>query len=254
MSKIPSMMTTLRLGALLCGGLSLSLGLAGCGAAAEADSDAAAPATARLASLRLQGGARVEFLEPEAGRVIVVADAALPQLDRKIAPAALYEQLSGQAAPAALRDAEARSIARQRARTLGPVAPDQTLEPASDLRRDLPGGVASTAQGLSAADFSASYCPSGSFGFYFCMTNRTGDGSHDISSVDWLRAYANAYRGQVQLKLSYRNMWGNWINIYNQTVPEDTVKTVYTSDNDRYLTEVTQASGDGYHWSVYGDK
>ena len=118
----------------------------------------------------------------------------------------------------------------------------------------LPGGVASTAQGLSAADFSASYCPSGTFGFYFCLTNRTGDGSHDISSVDWLRAYANAYRGQVQLKLSYRNLWGNWINIYNQTVPEDTVKTVYTFDNDRYLTEVTQASGDGYHWSVYGDK
>ena len=119
--------------------LSLCLGLltaalvgAGCGASDPGDPsapapgahDAAAPALGQpLASLRLADGAQVDFYEPEAGRVLVIASGAL-QIDRRVEPSALYQRLSGQPAPAALVQAETRAaLARAPARAALSPAP-----------------------------------------------------------------------------------------------------------------------------------
>lgn len=264
MSNISRITSGFRSSGLLLGALSLAMGLGGCGAPeAEAPQtpavEAAASAVPNLvASLRLQDGTQVDFHEPVAGHVIVIASAALPQLEGKIAPVALYESLSGTPAPVALVQAAERA-ALSGALRASQGAPAVTAAGINESKADAPQklrapGVGASVHALSAADFSASYCPSGSYNFYYCWTNRTGNGDLDISSVDWLRTYANAYRGQVLLSLSYRNVWGNWIQLASVSMPENTVKTLYTSDNDRYLVEISQASGDGYHWSTYGDK
>ncbi|XXT14551.1 hypothetical protein WME94_30315 [Sorangium sp. So ce429] len=86
--------------------LALGLCLAGgCAVEQEAGDEAVEEGLAPITSLRLSNGAEVRFYEPEEGLVLTFTTGEVPGAAEELPPVALYEALSGQAAPQVLIDA-----------------------------------------------------------------------------------------------------------------------------------------------------
>ncbi|XYH92726.1 hypothetical protein ACMHYB_33240 [Sorangium sp. So ce1128] len=62
--------------------------------------------------------------------------------------------------------------------------------------------------------------------------------------------------GSIQITVSYKNMWGNWIVVFDQTVSSAGSVTTYDTDNnDRYKVTISSVSaGDVYHLAIHGDR
>jgi hypothetical protein len=268
-AHLDSMARNLVVGRSLRGVVALALGVAalsGCGAPPSEDAadgqgePAAAPQTIPnlIASVRLTNGTRVDFHEPEPGQVFAVATGDVPGGVDGPSAVAFYEALANRSAPTELLEAQRRvDEARLHDAPHAAVVPSDARE----ARLDAPppelsarNGIGTSVQGLTAAGFQSSYCPSGSFGFYYCWTNRTGDGTITVTSVSSIHAYINAYRGQVMMSVYHRASalfpWS--LNVSVNVTGASSVWSWSSTTNGGYKIEVTQASGDGYHESVYG--
>jgi hypothetical protein len=217
-----------------------AVGMTGClQDGTESEDGAAAP----IASFET-GAGRVDFYEPEPGRVVVFSQAELADDVEDLQPRAMYEALSGRTAPVALREAQERADRARAERQPGSPAADRVSAPER-----------SPLASLSSADFQASFCNPGSVDFDYCWPNSTNNYSIDISSVDWIHAHVNAVSGAVTMSMYYRTTFGGWNLMFSDNVSgSGTVITQSTTDNDRYLVQITNASGDTYHLAIHGDK
>jgi hypothetical protein len=217
-----------------------------------------------LATVALDDGGSFELHEPMPGELVAIylgkEDSTYREmfgdLERgDLTHAAMYEAISGDKAPAALLDAESRSItARARLEAQRPAADLEAdvVAPQDTLVGSTENGIGSARAALTATAFSASCCPSG-WGYLYCWTSRTGSGSVTRNSLS-MYTYLNTYAGgQVTHELEYRNVWGNWVTYVSQTVAVGSVSYIARSGiwSDR-RTSISLASGDSYHVSIYG--
>lgn len=236
--------------------------LLACGGAEEGTLETAEMPLQLLTSIALPDGASVEFHEPLPGEMVAIyvgKDESFRDmfegLDRgTMTHVGLYEAISGAEAPAALAEAEARLVAARQEVAEFPRTqdePDRAVVPSAAVNDSLSVEMGSTRSNLTATDFSGTYCPNG-WGYLYCWTNRTGSASVTRTTIS-MYTYLNPYRGSVNHKLQYKNIWGNWVTYVSQTVPEDNISYISRSGIwSTRRTKVTQASGDGYHVSIYG--
>jgi hypothetical protein len=68
-------------------------------------------------------------------------------------------------------------------------------------------------------------------------------------------AQVNPYRGDVRIKLYRKNTWGSWKLQTSRAVPEG--YTAYVSDDITWKrgqkVTLSEAAGDGFHYSVLAD-
>ena len=211
-----------------------------------------------LTSVELADGGRLELHEPIPGELVAIYvgreaeyGVVFEDLERgALTHVQVYEALSGQKAPAALVEAEARSIAA-RANLPEDAVVTSSFDAPSVAARSTTNGIGSSRAALSASDFIADYCPSG-WGFLYCWTSRTGSGSVTRTSLS-MYTHLNAYDGQVVHKMEYENIWGNMVTYVSNVVPEGYLS--YISRSGLWTTRktsISQADGNGYHVSIYG--
>jgi len=216
-----------------------------------------------LASVALSDGGSIEFHEPMPGELVAIYVGKDPTLGQKfddlergdLTHAQLFESLAGRKAPAALVEAEGREIAAlariQAHRPAGAGEADLFDAPPAVAGPATVNGIGSTRASMTAADFIAGYCPSG-WGYLFCWTSRTGSGSVTKTSIS-MYTYLNAYNGSVLHELLYQNVFGNWVTYVSNVVPQGFLS--YASRSGIWTTRktsISQATGDGYHVSIYG--
>jgi hypothetical protein len=166
--------------------------------------------------------------------------------------AALYEAMSGEAAPTALVEAEGRARA---ARAVAKADPSTGSERRSVHDPLVDTGTSKTGTGtpfssLTEDEFMRLYCPSG-WSYLYCWTSRTDD------YWLWRTGYSmytnlNTYRGSLIHELAY---WSNggWIIYVSRVVPQDYISYIGAwGVIIPRLTNVAQAGGDAYHLSIYG--
>ncbi|WP_437629513.1 hypothetical protein [Sorangium sp. So ce854] len=242
----------------------LALGLSalgGCAVEHAPGDEAVEEGLAPITSLRLEDGAEIRFFEPEEGSVIVVSTGEVLEPLKGQPPVAVYEALSGQAAPPALIAAQARvDEARLAAGPRhAPVEPEVEVEeapPAPQARAAE--GLGTAAQALSAASFQSSYCNSTSYDFNYCWTDSSVGRTVTINSVANIHVHADATVGSIQVKVSRKKgVLGSWKTVFNQTVSTAGALdvTAYTdTDNGKYEVVVSSVSAaDVYHLAVHGD-
>jgi hypothetical protein len=229
---------THRLGGLLLGAAIVAV----TGCVGDVDAPSTSTDGAPIASVVLDSGDVVDFLEPAPGVIVISSDAPVDLPDGPMAPVALYESLSGEAAPAALVEAQRRADEARAGLTFTGAGLEGVRPPAR-----------AEVAALSAADFAAAWCSPGGATFAYCWTNSTGNYEIDVGRVDWVHAHANMFSGSATLSMYRRDFWGNWDLIFSDTVTGwATVITQSTTDRDRYLIKMSNASGDTYHLSVHG--
>ncbi len=212
-----------------------------------------------LTSVALADGGSFELHEPIPGELVAIyvgREAGYGELFKDLERGAIthvqaYETLSGERAPAAVVQAEARSIAARANVPEDAVVSSSFEAPPSVTSPSTTNGVGSSRAALSAADFIDDYCPSG-WGYMFCWTSRTGPGSVIRTSLS-MYTHLNAYDGQVVHKMEYENVWGNMVTYVSRVVPEGYLS--YISRSGLWTTRrtsISQADDDGYHVSIYG--
>jgi hypothetical protein len=231
------------------------LALVACG---EAPDPAGADLTPdhRIASLALDDGSQIDFYE-SADEILMHATAgsltgrAVAEVGLALdAPVDVFLTLSGGAeVPMALVQAQARVETLE-----APVAEAffDALEPPADPSDAAAGaGLSQRQQPLSAGDFRAQHCPSG-WEFLICWTQVTGSATVDRRGFS-MQSVANVYRNVVTHSLQHRS-WGSWVTDFSISVHSGDVNTfgAYGGFNKRRRARVRNASGDGYHLSVYG--
>ncbi|XXY50739.1 hypothetical protein WME91_06300 [Sorangium sp. So ce269] len=258
---ILSMLRDLSMARPACRAAALALGLClagGCAVEQESGDEAVEEGLAPITSLQLSNGAEVRFYEPEEGLVVTFATGEVPRDAEGLAPVALYEALSGQGAPPALIDAQARMdqarLSRGPRRT--PTEADRVEETPPSPQAGPADGLGVAAQALTGVAFQSSYCDGTGNDFDYCWTDSSVSRTTEIASVDWLHAHADAIVGSIQITVSYKNMWGNWIVVFDQTVSSAGSVTTYdTGNNDRYKVTISSVSaGDVYHLAIHGDR
>ena len=210
----------------------------------EAASQASMPVNL-LAVIALDD-ASIEFHEPMMGEIATIYlgrdDAYLPlfeQLDHgTLTHTALYELVSGEVAPDALAAAQARML-------------ELRAEAGDEVGVQAAPGVAQA--GLTAAAFSASYCPGG-WSMLYCWTSETSARSVTRTTSS-MHTYLNAYAGTVQHKLEYTNAWGNMVVYVSQSVQQGFLSYISRVGlpTTRRSSSSMVGAGDGYHMSVYGN-
>ena len=97
--------------------------------------------------------------------------------------------------------------------------------------------------------FRQNYCPL-TTDYCYCMLYRTGSGSI-TKTTDHMRSATYPYRGTVTHKLQY--WFFGYRTSISQTVPQGWVGQIWVTGGTRIRRAVmSNASGDGFHWSVYG--
>ncbi|WP_438013560.1 hypothetical protein WMF18_21745 [Sorangium sp. So ce315] len=252
-----SMARAVRRAAALALGLSA---LGGCAVEQAPGDEAVEEGLVPITSLRLEDGAEIRFFEPEEGSVIVVSTGEVLEPLKGQPPVAVYEALSGQAAPPALiaaqaRVDEARLAAGPRRAAEGPEVEIEEALPAPQARAAE--GLGTAAQAMSAASFQASYCNSTSYDFNYCWTDSSVGRTVTISSVAKIHVHADATVGSIQVKVSRKKGLGSWKTVFNQTVSTAGALDVteYTdTENGKYEVVVSSVSAaDVYHLAVHGD-
>lgn len=212
-----------------------------------------------LASIALADGGSFEFHEPIPGELVAIyvgREAEYREVFDDLEHGALthaqvYEELTGQSAPAALAEAEARSIAARANRPEDAVVTSSFDAPPPVAAPSTVNGIGTSRAAMTADDFIDDYCPSG-WGFLYCWTSRTGSGSVTRTSLS-MYTHLNAYDGQVVHKMEYENIWGNMVTYVSNVVPEGYLS--YISRSGLWTTRktsISQADNDGYHVSIYG--
>lgn len=215
-----------------------------------------------LTSLDLGQGASLEFHEPLPGEIVSVyvgKDEAFGEKFEALrrgdmTHSELFETLAGRKAPAALANAERRLLVARAEVEHNPPVPTNVdravAPPMASAMKGIGSGFGATRSGISASSFITNYCPLQTY--LFCWTSRTGTGSVTRFSLS-MESYVNAYRGQVKLTLDYRALWAIWTTYVSITVPEGSIAHVSrTGIHATRRATVSQASGDGYHMSVFG--
>jgi hypothetical protein len=238
----------------------LSLLAAACGTVDVEDADVEWSMPQNLlTSIALADGGSVDFHEPVPGELTVIYVGreaeyrhVFDDLERGVVThAQVYEALSGQKAPAALVEAEARSFA---ARANPPEDADATSSfdaPPSVAAPSTVDGIGTIRAAMTAGDFIDDCCSSG-WGFLYCWTSRTGSGSVTRTSLS-MYTHLNAYDGSVTHKMEYENVWGNMVTYVSNVVPEGYIS--YISRSGLWTTRktsISQADSNGYHVSIYG--
>ena len=186
------------------------------GMASDAD-DSQAIATTEVARAVTPDGAVWRFLEGEPGDLIVVgnapesANASFRRLtaDRPSYPA-LYQRLTGQTAPAALEQAQARADALP--------ASDRSTDDGGDLSQFDPGDagqpgagpVRQTAHAISASDFQSTYCGGSGWTFSFCWPSTGGNPWVQEKSYTFYGYMAAPY-DTIRVRFRYKTVAaGSW--------------------------------------------
>ncbi|WP_437961734.1 hypothetical protein WME76_20245 [Sorangium sp. So ce119] len=252
-----SMARSARRAAALALGLSA---LGGCAVEQAPGDEAVEEGLAPITSLRLEDGAEIRFFEPEEGSVIIVSTGEVLEALKGQPPVALYEALSGQAAPPALiaaqaRVDEARLAAGPRRAPAQPEVEIEEAPPAPQARAAE--GLGTAAQALDAAGFQTAYCNSSSYDFNYCWTDSSVGRTVTINSVATFHAHADATVGSIQMVVSRKKGLGSWKTLFNQTVSTVGALDVtgYTdTDNGKYEVVISSVSAsDVYHLAVHGD-
>ncbi len=256
-AQIPSAMLNHRKKILLVAASFLSCSLVSPGFAQE--KAPAGPTDNVLASLSLKDGSFVQFNETNPGEIVVsvltpmaggasivgsVSVASLEQLDA----VGKFKALAGGAAvPAALVQAQA----RVKAAAAQSVARDG--KPTTATRS--PASAVAMVPALAGSTFQSNYCPNSGYSFNFCLLNRTGSG-YVQRSAKYMKSTVNAYKGNVGHKLQYRSciLWScSWKTNISWTVPQGYTQSILVSGSKKTRKASTyEASGDGYHWAVFG--
>ncbi|WP_159710398.1 hypothetical protein [Geminicoccus flavidas] len=230
-----------------------------------------------VATLELDDGSTVQFLEPTPGLIAIHADVPLAgkkgaqpgfingvsveQLE-SLSSVEQYRLLSkGQAVPATLAQAQQR-IAQVRAMQPRAGSPPAVSIPAGDGKakssRALTGATEAMSTRALVADtgswFNSNYCAKSGFTYSYCWLYRTGDGYVQRRS-NWIRSIAYPYRGNVQHKLEYETctlFWCRWNTFLSATVLQGHWNWQSANGNFNYKASLYEAAGDGWHFSVYG--
>ncbi len=237
------------------------------GCAPSSDNGAKAATDMRqLATLTRDDGTCVQFREVLPGEVAVTGhgpsgalppSALFPDL-HEMNMIDLYEALSdGAAAPAALVAAQRRVDQlvgdEPGAETSGSSAPRGDSQGASAAVGDgqAAASASSALKSMSAADFESTYCDS-AYDFSRCRTNRTGNTPLVEYQATLGEVYAHPYRGDIHMRLEYRNFWG-WHDTAHLAITEDnTGWALGFGSRKRRRANIHQGSGDGYHWVFQG--
>ena len=221
-----------------------------------------------LTTLTFKDGSFVEFHEAAPGEVAVlsqspadskdtpsVSQEVLKNLDDgEITILDLYRLLSGEAQPPeVLLEAQARvEQARQTTKT-----PGEVLAPPEKSRLDeatLPDNTQDAFQRSALVGtgtwFRENYCPL-TTDYCRCLLYRTGNGSI-TKYTGQMRSVTYPYRGTVTHKLEYW-FFAGYVTSIQQTVPQGWVGQIWVTGSSKFRrASMTNAAGDGFHWSVYG--
>ena len=203
---------------------------------------------ALLAEATLPDEGHIAFYEPEPGALLIIesgrADAprAYEGSEGRLRADALYEKLTGAAAPAALRDAVQRQAVAEPARERGAVAEGDDEVPA-------PEGQVTQALGVSrdAASFRSRHCEDIG-GTNLIWLNRTGDGSvGQKNDKNWVAAAVRAHRGTVRFVFKVRP-WYTWRDQAEVSIPAGYYESVEVWNNVDFDIKgsVSEADGDVY--------
>lgn len=135
---------------------------------------------------------------------------------------------------------------------LGEASPGPADETDGWFDRRVHPGLAQSASALTGTEFQSQYCPSG-YDFLYCLLYRTGGGSTTEKGIS-MTGCVNPYRGSVTYHLEYKSGL-NWNTADYGTAVEDSEVchgTAGPTRKRRYT--ISNASGDGYHRPVYGNR
>lgn len=244
----------------------LAAAVLSCSVGSQAFAQAKAPAGPTdnvLATLSLKDGSIVQFNETSPGELVIsalsplsagegvvtstidgVSMTSLEQLDA----VGTFKALAGEAeVPAALVQAQRRVDAAMRQ--------SQAAATAQKTATRAPGASVSVVPQLSGSSFQSSYCPKSGYTFNFCWLNRTGSG-YVQRSTKYIKSVVNAYKGNVGHKLQYKScvLWScKWYTNISWTVPQGYTQWISVSGSKKTRKASTyEATGDGYHWAIYG--
>lgn len=205
------------------------------------------PPSQLLASSELAGAGRIEIYEPIPGELALIYTGPA-EIDREmfaelergtVTPAALYEAISGEAAPPAVAEAEGRALAARARAEADPPADSEIPSVPDRLTYSMPEG-----------DFIRDYCPT-NWDYLYCWASRTGYGAAPHLGTS-MYTYLNLFRNSAVHQLSY---WedSRWITFVSRVTPQDWLSYIYMFGDRRWRqTEILQADGSGYHASIFG--
>ena len=152
-------------------------------------------------------------------------------------------------AAAEAKDAEADAESEAAAEEAGPLSDEQAgaSEDAAGLSLDY--------SPMTTQQFIDSRCQSG-WGYRFCYPSSTGSWSYD-SKVFSMRSYAYSFQGVFVHKVQHKKFLGSWKTTESNRVEPGYLSYVHRITSGLYgnmKVGVWEASGDGYHISVYGTK
>ena len=209
-----------------------------------------------IAQIDLGAKGYVDFVETEPGEIIVDATIASPEIlpDDELTPVALYEYVSGEAAPEQL-------VAAYHKVEQG-LGSDDVQNRDEDL---LAGAIIDTKHesigaklDISASEFQRRFCPGRFTGnkvpdYGYCLLNRTNTTKITRGNCYSMYTYASPYRGTIRHRLRYKS-GGKWVVFRDKNVLQGYWSYIaqYGSKRGREST-VFEAAGDGYHHTVFGN-
>jgi hypothetical protein len=230
-------------------GFIVALAATGCLSSEAAESNSAestepgetSSAMKLLAEVNLEHGRQVKFLEPvggggiailETGRLEHFTTAPRPDMTDVVA---YYESLTGEKAPAALREVmEHSGPGVPRDKTLVPREIEATVVPTqgaglSGTTDNAAVGVTKQAlsNNLTHEQFKAAYCTQ-SLNEWFNWTDVNGSGSFQWNDIHRFNTAAFAVNGSVQFSSKYRP-WYTWNNIAIGAIPAGSYLAYYVS-------------------------
>lgn len=232
---------------------------------------------APIETLSFEGDTQVGFFEPKPGELQVLSwgpNGSQPPIDKALvdqglSATELYTELSGADAPATLKAAQARTEER-----LGEVVKSKEVlnasydrpvsDPASPEGLEKSGDTASTSLPVYYYDCQGSFSYDEWFNCTFCYGGGdyditwmwvTGNGSFTRSDFNHTYTTVSVYGGTALTLKVQKRTWTSWSTKLNATVANGFwVQSELGFDTLDFDTkaEVTNASGDSYHWCSYG--
>ena len=253
-------------GAIFTGALALfGVGCSGQGPSGEEQSTPGAEASEAssaklLAEVKMSDGTEYSFLQTTTGDLAigVGANHALDlsdTLSRTPSLSALYEKLSGRAAPDALRLADKQLAAKGATTEIEALASsERTASPFNQgVRTSSPAtsdGIGRSTQLLSSSEFQNSFCPSG-YDFLYCWPD-TG-GNPWVQRTSWyLEGAMSATNCYTRFRYRYYDD-GNWYTLVDRTASPGSYWYYYQYGSTRSRRfEVLNNDGCGVRFSVFG--
>ena len=201
-----------------------------------------------IASVNLGAEGTLEFFETEPGCLTAAGqfssiETMAPYQDMNFIE--LFESMSGNTAPAALKEAY------QRALSAADVSSEDAPPSSASLPDDGDNKLAKTT--MTASAFISAYCSDlTDYDFSTCMTSRTGNHSY-TRNCSYIRNYINPYRGTVRFQAQYWN-GSSYVTAYDVVIPEDYVWYYAVAGAQKYRRmQVIEAADDGLHYTHKGN-